>query len=1125
MGGDSTISDECTQYDATSTYTAGIACGAPGIYGQMGVSNTGNTPGGRQGAVAWTDKSGNFWLFGGLGYAPGVGVGYFNDLWKFDPATLQWAWMGGSPTVPGFYEGQPAVYGELGTAAPGNNPGGRQWASAATDAAGNLWFFGGEGPLSQGNSVSFSDLWEYEISTGNWRWVSGSTSGKLTGVYGNLGEAAPSNTPGSREGAVSWVDTKGRFWLFGGQGIDSRGYDGYLNDFWQFNPTTQEWIWVGGSNLTQQNGNYGNPGDPENRFIPSSRYLAERWTDASGNFWLLGGQGVDSVGAYGNMNDLWKFNPTTSEWVWITGSKTNNYSYFGVGGVYGTLGSPAAANTPGGRNLAATWTDSMGNLWLFAGEGAGAGESSIGYSPNDMWRFQLSTSVLKKAATPTYSPAAGSYTTAQQVTLKTTTPYASIYYSTNGTSASPTWTGYTGPITVSASQTLSAIAIAPGFSASAPATAAYELPADAPVFSLPSGTYNEATVKLTCDTPGATIYYTTNGTTPTANSTAYSGQIVVSSSETIQAIAIATGSLNSAVVSAAYTIASKSTTANEWTWIKGSSTLGKNYGESGVYGTLGKFAATNLPGSRSGAALWTDKSGNQWLFGGSGQDATGNQGILNDLWERSATSGQWAWIAGLNSVLEPSSLVGVYGTQGVFAAKNYPGARDQATTWTDAQGNLWLFGGFGYDSIEDENYLNDLWEFNLKTHQWAWIGGASVSCPHTENAPCPQRGAYGVLGVPAAGNTPGGRQNSAGWADLSGNLWLFGGQGIDSEGDFNNLNDFWEFLVSDRLWVWMGGDETIGSQFGRSGVYGIQGVPGDGNLPGARYGSANWTDAQGHFWLFGGYGIDAEGKYGYQNDLWEFNASANEWTWVSGDNVLANSPISTGIYGIASGVYGAQGIPSPGNTPGGKFWSTAWVDKAGNFWLFAGLGIDAAGNFGDSNELWEFSPATHLWTWVSGSNQLALLDANYDYGEPGAYGALGVPYAGNAPGGRRQSLSWTDSTGNFWLMGGYGSDSTGTLGNLNDIWKLQPTAPGPPAAPPIFSLAGGDYTSAQTVTLTDATPGHKIYYSTNGEPPTTSSTLYAGPIKIGQTTVIQAIAVATGYSPSAPVQEIYIINQ
>jgi hypothetical protein len=76
-----------------------------------------------------------------------------------------------------------------------------------------------------------------------------------------------------------------------------------------------------------------------------------------------------------------------------------------------------------------------------------------------------------------------------------------------------------------------------------------------PSFSIPSGTYTSAqTVTITDSTAGATIYFTTDGTTPTIDSEQYNGPITVSSTETINAIAAASGYLSSGVASATYTI-------------------------------------------------------------------------------------------------------------------------------------------------------------------------------------------------------------------------------------------------------------------------------------------------------------------------------------------------------------------------------------------------------------------------------------------------------------------------------------------------------------------------------------------------------------------------------------------
>jgi len=80
--------------------------------------------------------------------------------------------------------------------------------------------------------------------------------------------------------------------------------------------------------------------------------------------------------------------------------------------------------------------------------------------------------------------------------------------------------------------------------------------ATAPTFSPPSGTYaTTQSVTLADTTPGAVIYFTTDGTTPTNASRVYTSPIHISTATIIKAFASATGYTNSAVVSASYTIA------------------------------------------------------------------------------------------------------------------------------------------------------------------------------------------------------------------------------------------------------------------------------------------------------------------------------------------------------------------------------------------------------------------------------------------------------------------------------------------------------------------------------------------------------------------------------------------
>jgi hypothetical protein len=82
----------------------------------------------------------------------------------------------------------------------------------------------------------------------------------------------------------------------------------------------------------------------------------------------------------------------------------------------------------------------------------------------------------------------------------------------------------------------------------------------------------------------------------------------------------------------------------------------------------------------------------------------------------------------------------------------------------------------------------------------------------------------------------------------------------------------------------------------------------------------------------------------------------------------------------------------------------------------------------------------------------------------------------------------------------------------------------PAAATPAFSPAAGEYASEQLVTLSAATPGASIYYTTDGSTPTTSSTPYSGAIPVGKSEVIQAVAVAPGYTNSSLASADYVIK-
>ena len=349
-----------------------------------------------------------------------------------------------------------------------------------------------------------------------------------------------------------------------------------------------------------------------------------------------------------------------------------------------------------------------------------------------------------------------------------------------------------------------------------------------------------------------------------------------------------------------------------WTWMSGSKTLN----QIGTYGTKGVFSSTNIPGARRWSVSWKDGNSNLWLFAGHGYDGYTSSGYLNDLWQFDITITQWRWVSGSKS----KNQIGSYGTKGAFSPSNIPGARRASLSWKDENGNLWLFGGYGYDSTANLGNLNDLWQYDITIGQWRWVSGSSTR---------DQTGIYGTKTIPDSANVPGSRRESVSWTK-DGSLWLFGGFGYDAHGSCAYLNDLWKFKISTNEWTWCSGSDTTN----QLGTYGAKAIPHPDNVPGARKAAISWTDDTGSIWLFAGIG-----QNGMFNDLWIYDGLY--WTWVLGSD-SANQP----------GIYGTKGLPSRDNVPGARGGSVSWMDDAGGLWLFGGYGCDRIGSSGNLNDLW-----------------------------------------------------------------------------------------------------------------------------------------------------------------------------
>lgn len=222
MGGSTDI-DHC--YNAVWEYDPGInqwawmagsdSANPTAHYGTQGQFSSSNHPNGRRIYAGVKDHEGKVWFFGGNNDDYWYNGGSYADLWKFDPDSLQWAWMSG-PMIQDY-----AGLGNLKCIVPPNYvPRARMENSMRwIDACDNIWMYGGISDLY--SQVIMDEMWVYSTQYKKWSIAYDSATASCPyPVYGTKGIAAPLNTPGCRFGGTPFQDQQGRMYVFGGLGGD-----------------------------------------------------------------------------------------------------------------------------------------------------------------------------------------------------------------------------------------------------------------------------------------------------------------------------------------------------------------------------------------------------------------------------------------------------------------------------------------------------------------------------------------------------------------------------------------------------------------------------------------------------------------------------------------------------------------------------------------------------------------------------------------------------------------------------------------------------------------------------------------------------------------------------------------
>jgi hypothetical protein len=169
--------------------------------------------------------------------------------------------------------------------------------------------------------------------------------------------------------------------------------------------------------------------------------------------------------------------------------------------------------------------------------------------------------VSSSKQTITFSPAAGSYSSPQQVSIVDSAPGATIYYTTNSTTPTTNSAVFNSgnPISVSVNTTIKALGVASGLKNSSVTSATYTLKVAEPILSLKSGSYlTPQSVSISDTTANAVIWYTTDDSTPVpgeGTAVEFNGTaIAVNQNTTVKAVAAVTGWANSSAASAAYSL-------------------------------------------------------------------------------------------------------------------------------------------------------------------------------------------------------------------------------------------------------------------------------------------------------------------------------------------------------------------------------------------------------------------------------------------------------------------------------------------------------------------------------------------------------------------------------------------
>jgi uncharacterized repeat protein (TIGR03803 family) len=692
--------------------------------------------------------------------------------------------------------------------------------------------------------------------------------------------------------------------------------------------------------------------------------------------------------------------------------------------------------------------------------------------------------MIPPPAAPVFSPNGGTYPSAQMVTI-TSAGANSIYYTTDGSAPTSSSTLYSGSVSISATRTLKAIAVnSAGSSPITTVTYTITPPPAAPVFSPGGGTYTSAQTVTITSAGANSIYYTTDGSPPTGSSMLYSGPVSIPTSTTLQAIGV--NSLGtSQVATGTYTINYPPTVSQPQitsffllhNFAGGNDGLNPDAGL--IQGTDGRLYGTTSSGGVTGHgnafAINTDGTGFNTLYsfsnGPDGGDPQSSliQGTDSRLYGTTSSGGS----AGSGTVFALKSNGTGFTVLYSFTGQT-DGANPDGSLLQGADGRL-----YGTASAGGANSAGTVFALNSDgtgfTRLYSFTGQTDGASPDSGLIQGTDRRLYGTTvkgGAKNLGTVFAVNSDGTGFTTL----YSFGTNAGDGSAPHASLIQG----TDGRLY----GTASAG---GASGTGTLFGLKSDGTGYTTLYNFTNVAD-----------GNDPQASLIQASDGHLYGTATFGGTSSDG-TVFVINPNGTGFTALYNFMGASDGVyPYDGFVQGtdGRLYGTASGGGASNdgslFAVSNQSTVTAGSNITLRVAATGTGPLSYQWQLngvdIVGTNSATLILTNVNAANAGSYTVV--------------------------VTGPGGSVTSSPI-------ALTVTVPTSPSAP-AFTPAPGTYRTPQTVTIT-STGAIAIYYTTDGNAPTSASHLYTGPISIPATTTLSAIGVNVSGSSQAT-SGVYTIN-